>query len=997
MPDSDGSAVPAQPDPRSRAQPVIGDGSESRTVLSPRPLRRATTTPTPVISRPASSKNSPREVSPIRLAHAAGVATELWNTRSRKNSQDLSPNRAPIASGPNIPTIPSAAAIQRALAAAGLPQIQSLGSPELAADSSRSQRPSKGLVGGLTPAPTQLKPPQVKSPPPSGASNKVLIYSSLKAEQGPLTPSIVFTPGSTSSNDRDAEGEDTLNRSEMRTPSRGISGNGPALETVQESSVPATPAITLGSLQSLITSGKDARPERIEENPMEDAFVKGTNVKQESGSESGGNKSAGAKDEGKVRKKSGATANSTKPPIIQSKKSFTQLSSTRGKPSNEGSVKNMIVETETVSSIPKVALGGGAGDRSIPGRTDTSYTIRLKASTETIRPKKERKKTVRKAPSLHSGTGGSTSRRSHHHRHHHHHHIYIRDPLPGSSFPQLPLYTDCSSGYMPVSHERTFPVRLNLLDDELAESVSDDFVHPSIPTSRSQIHRATLIKPRRRIASSKADIFEAKVASAVDEANSSNSEETFVYESNPPEPLSARTNRYHSRTPSATSIASQMDQYGARARGETYHALAGKKSMKFVNNPHHSTAYNGESGDRGSRLRTNSGQTGRGSARHHIGRNGRAGTGHTSIFDNESPFPNAAKPLRNAASNVSRLSSRPSTPKSPHVSRIGNSRKPNYDLEGEGADDERTPLVASIRSGRNRNSRRPIQGSQHDKYLEKRSHGICRRITAYVSLGSLAMLLVAAVIVILVMCSKPLLQVQIKDIQNVLASEQEIMLDLHVHAINPNLIAVQVSDLDVNIFAKSKYVGTNALWRIGHQDFPLERRRPSLLAASTPNHRRVLLKGQNIHTSDGIDEGTDPIEDPETDSQTMLLGRIFEFDSPLIFEPSPLRHHALSSIGEVRLAKPGNRTEEGGTERWEKVIQHPFELIVRGVIRYSLPISSRTRSASIGGSVIVKPNAEVKRNEPTYQSDRAMYHLKGGNSVLPKPVEKKAERIVFVA
>ena len=487
------------------------------------------------------------------------------------------------------------------------------------------------------------------------------------------------------------------------------------------------------------------------------------------------------------------------------------------------------------------------------------------------------------------------------------------------------------------------------------------------------MHKAKLTNPGRRIASSKADIFEAKVASAVDEANSSDSEETFVYESNPPEPLSARTNRYHSRTPSATSIASQIDQYGPRARGDTYHALAGKKSMKFVNNPHHSNNYSGETGDRGSRLRTNSGQNAGGSARHHIARNGRAGTGHTSIFDNESPFPGASKPSRNAAGNVSRLSSRPSTPKSPHVSRSnGNFRKPNYDLEGEGADDERTPLVGSIRSGRNRNSRRPIQGSQHDKYLEKRSRGICRRITAYVSLGSLAMLLVAAVIVILVMCSKPLLQVQIKDIQNVLASEQEIMLDLHVHAINPNLIAVQVSDLDVNIFAKSKYVGTNALWRLGHQGCPL-------------------------HIADGVDEGTDPVEDPETDSQTMLLGRIFEFDSPLIFEPSPLRHHALSSIGEVRLAKPGNRTEEGGTERWEKVIQHPFELIVRGVIRYSLPISSRTRSASIGGSVTVKPNAEIEGSEPTFHSDRAMQGQINGNSMLGKPVEKNVEKVVFVA
>lgn len=440
MPHSDGTSVPAEPDAKNPLQPVIGDGIDGRPVLPPRPLKRAITTPAPVISRPPSSTVFPRETSPIRLAHATGVASEFWNTRSRKNSQDLSPNRAPSVSGSNVPTIPSAAAIQRALAAPGSPQIQSLGSPEPAADSSRPQRPIKDLIGASTPAPIQLKSPRVKSPPPPGTSNKVLIYSPLKTEHGPMTPTIVFTPGSTSSNDRDAEGEDILNRSGMRTPGRGISGNGTALETVQESSVPATPAITLGALHGLITSGKDGRPERIEENPMEDAFVKGTSSKQESGSESGGNKSAGAKDEGPIRKKPGIAAKSTRIPVVQSKKSFTQLNGMKGKPSNEGSVKNMIVETETVSSIPQVALGGGAGDRSIPGRTDASYTIRLKASTETIKPKRERKKMVRKAPSLHSGTGGSMSRS--YRPHPHPHYVHIKDPLPGSLLPHFPPYTN---------------------------------------------------------------------------------------------------------------------------------------------------------------------------------------------------------------------------------------------------------------------------------------------------------------------------------------------------------------------------------------------------------------------------------------------------------------------------------------------------------------------------------------------------------------------------
>lgn len=87
----------------------------------------------------------------------------------------------------------------------------------------------------------------------------------------------------------------------------------------------------------------------------------------------------------------------------------------------------------------------------------------------------------------------------------------------------------------------------------------------------------------------------------------------------------------------------------------------------------------------------------------------------------------------------------------------------------------------------------------------------------------------------------------------------------------------------------------------------------------------------------------------------MLLGQIFDFDSPLIFDPSPFRHHSLGSVGEVRLSRPGNSTAQGGSERWEHVLKYDFELIVRGVIRYSSPITSKVHSTKIEGSRLIHP------------------------------------------
>ncbi|KAL8710834.1 MAG: hypothetical protein Q9220_004637 [cf. Caloplaca sp. 1 TL-2023] len=841
---------------------------------TPRILKRASTTSLIPSTSTANSPKASRETSPVRPPLRSGVSANSSNPRSRKNSTDLSPNRGPALPGPIVPAVPSAAAIQRALSVAGAHQLQSTTPTDPSSDPIRPQKAIKSALASHNQSVSNV--PRVRSPPPV-ASNKGAVHLPKRSDQQPasLTPSIVVdrpSRGHTAAVDTDAPSSDVSAPQGMRTPARGTSGGPPVLETVQENSLPETPEIPVNpsiGQQNLGKPSADKRPERIEENPEEEEAGKDQHSRPESGNESGESRKF-RNEEGKENKQSDTVkASAVKPQVVHPKRSQTQLHPAKGKTGAEGTVKNMTVETETVSSIPQVALGGGAGERGLPGRTDTAGSLRLKPSTETIRPKKDKKRVVRKAPSLNAGT-----------------------------------------------------------------------------------------------ASSKSDIFEARVASAVDEANSSDSEETFVYESNPPEPLSARPHRFHSRTPSATSMASQIDQYGARARQEGHHSIAGKKSMKFANNSYHSTNYPNDSGETGT-ARSGQTQSSRGMPAHrHIGHYGRNG-GHTSLFDSESPFPNATKPLRAQVGNVARLSPRPSSPRSPHVLKISNSPKKaggeplSYDLEGEGADDERTPLIASVRSGRNRINRRTATGSSRNSYSaenEKRRRA-CRTVTVYTSLATLMAALIAAVVIIMVMCSKPLLDVRIKDIRNVLASEQELMLDLHVRATNPNLVAIQISDLDINIFAKSTHVGTNAMWR---------------------DHQRLPQKNRIFRPLGGVDEGTDPIPpDDETDSQTMLLGRIFEFDSPLIFDPSPLHHTPYSSIGEVRLAHPGNKTEEGGTARWERVLGYEFELIVRGVVKYGLPLSQTKRKASVGGRVVVVPGKGIEGDDP------------GSNTLLRGPAEEE--------
>ncbi|KAL6714729.1 SUMO1 sentrin specific peptidase 8 [Lecanora helva] len=959
---------------------------------SPATLKRSSTTPTvPHLSAASSTANSPRpsrEGSPTRPQLKASVTANAKATRSRKNSQDLSPIRAPSASSTSIPTVPSAASIQRALSAAGTPYLPSAAKQDPSLDAPQPQKNNK-------PAPGKI--PRLSSPPPaaSSGSNKSVLNKARKFDQTqstPTTPTIVVdrpARGATFTSDSDGGEEDLQMKSGSRTPVRGPSGSAPALETVQESSLPSTPAITAGrSGQAAKPTPNNDRPARIEENPMEEAFEKETQSRQESGNESTGKKNGDNKKtgEGKETKKPATAPNSAKPPTVTSKRSFTQLPFTKApKTPAEGSVKNMTVETETVSSVPQVPLGGGPAERHGLGRTDTGGSLRPKPSSETIRPKKERKKVVRKAPSLNAGNGGS------YRRHFHHRPTLTRPPsleclIPLPVSPPYSVYDD-----MAARTPQSALLPGNSKDQEGTSSRPN--INPTNPHgARRRSSSSVLIPFRGRTASTKADIFEAKIANAVNETNSSDSEETFVYESNPPEPHSARPNRFHSRTPSAASTVSHYENQGARGRQDGHHSIVGKKSMKFANNYNPMNYANDEGTIRGPGHHSRHSGNTTPHHHHHIGRYGRGG--HASLFDNESPFSNTTKSAQSAAGHLSRLSPRHSSPRNSNIIHVTKSPRKaeefmSYDLEGEGADDERTPLIGSNRIGRNR--RRPLPGSVRQMYADDKANRCCGRGTAWATLGIILALIIAAMVTVVTLCSKPLVDVRVKDIRNVLASEQEIMLDLHVGAINPNLITIQVSDLDVNIFAKSKHVGTNELWRSHqpHNESPDHPPKPGKVRINSHHSPPIINDPSDIVSQlDGIDEGTDPIDDPAADSQTMLLGQIFEFDSPLIFGPSPVHHNSLSSMGEVRLARPGNKTEDGGSQRWEHVVQHDFELIVRGVIRYSLPVTSKMYRASIAGRVVVHPTEDVD-DSGSMKLSKPTWPLEPGSNVLLSPSKSK--------
>lgn len=433
-------------------------------------------------------------------------------------------------------------------------------------------------------------------------------------------------------------------------------------------------------------------------------------------------------------------------------------------------------------------------------------------------------------------------------------------------------------------------------------------------------------------ASTKSELFAIKVAEAVNQANSSDSDETFVYESNPPESAQRPSSRFHSRTPSATSVGgpenrglrlpllSTMDGTTSTGRG---------KGMKFVNkNPDPSED----------------------DARPTAGPSRERNRPQRSVLtDDDHPFRHRSthQTLRHVASNLSSTPD-PASPKLLARSTVPVRKSPRqwtqYEADIEGfEDDESTPLVR-----RNRAARR---GAGHSARNPHRRRSWARTYFACIIALMSTTLVLSGIAGFLITTTNPLQNVHLVNVTDVLVSKQEIMLDLVVGAINPNIIPVTIGSMDINIFAKSAHIREP-----GEDDGDDD-------SGGDDDHPEPDDPFNEFFTREGVDRGTDP-DDP-SDKETMLLGRIFAFDSVLQFEGTPWNKRQQISSGELRLQRPGNKTEEGGTERWERVLAHPFELIVRGVLKYQLPLSGRVRTASVAGRVGIWPEGESEEVEFT--------------------------------
>lgn len=200
---------------------------------------------------------SSRDASPARPQQRAPAAPTNSRTgfRSRKNSVNASPSRGSSPAGTR--SSPSATPIPRALSSSSIPQLPSAASSSVSsADTIKAPRPLKPTSSSTSGDNTPHWPisPRLRSPPPPGADGRSSsrsransIRNQIRKPEAQSTPAIVVQSSSPAPASRIPVREESVASDpdepvmSIKALSRGVSGAAPKLETVQESSLPATP------------------------------------------------------------------------------------------------------------------------------------------------------------------------------------------------------------------------------------------------------------------------------------------------------------------------------------------------------------------------------------------------------------------------------------------------------------------------------------------------------------------------------------------------------------------------------------------------------------------------------------------------------------------------------------------------------------------------------------------------------------------------------------
>ncbi|KAH8548296.1 hypothetical protein BGW37DRAFT_507410 [Umbelopsis sp. PMI_123] len=234
----------------------------------------------------------------------------------------------------------------------------------------------------------------------------------------------------------------------------------------------------------------------------------------------------------------------------------------------------------------------------------------------------------------------------------------------------------------------------------------------------------------------------------------------------------------------------------------------------------------------------------------------------------------------------------------------------------------------------------PLIGTSYSRKRKQADNSTRKMLLSIVSLC----LMTVVISGLLIAVASPLDEIQVASIGNVLSTQKELIFDLNVRANNHNWWPVKMVHADISIFASSHYVP---------------------LGLQQTNATEII----NAQVAD-------PAE---------FLGSIYHFDEPLVFQPAGLfEPKTTTTTSQVQIKQPGSSEDDNsGNERWSRLIRYPYELTVRGVLKYRVfPYFSITRvhSARVCNVASVDPATGKVTDAPP--NDKAICNT---SPTKPKP------------
>lgn len=205
--------------------------------------------------------------------------------------------------------------------------------------------------------------------------------------------------------------------------------------------------------------------------------------------------------------------------------------------------------------------------------------------------------------------------------------------------------------------------------------------------------------------------------------------------------------------------------------------------------------------------------------------------------------------------------------------------------------------------------------------------------TVYTLISVFGILSIGFIMGFVIATTKELSDATIVGIESAVVSSDELVFNVVVEALNPGWFTIVVEDVEIDIFAKSGYLGTDNTDRTDKTD-----------------------------KTDNTDKTVETVETVET----VLLGSVYNLESPVAFPGGFFNRDVVRQIGELKLISPGknltsadNSTNPDNNDKWQVICKHPFDLIIRGSLKYNLPISKNVRSIVVTKTSYIDPTALV--------------------------------------